>query len=65
MLLKNMHTTEYVSIGDVVEAPNGALAMVTSIDTSLKKPVGVMFCTGEFVEYEMHDIAVIFTYHED
>lgn len=60
-----MHTTEYVSVGDVVSAPNGALAMVTSIDISLKRPIGVMFCTGEFVSYKLHEVSVLFTNHKD
>ena len=60
-----MHTTEYVSIGDVVETPNSTIAMVTSIDASLKRPIGVMFCTGEFVSYKLNEVSVLFTYHED
>ena len=61
-----MHTTtEYVSIGDLVETPNGALVIVTSIDTSSKRPVGVMFCTGEFISYELNEVSVVSTYHEE
>ena len=57
-----MHITKCVSVGDLVEVPNGAIALVTSVDSSKEKPIGVLFDTGEFINYKLSEVHVISSY---